>query len=234
MKLDFSDERVLAVVAHPDDAELLCAGTLARARDDGAGIAIAVLCQGDRGQPEDPISDLGTVRRREMAAAAQLLGAELFCGEVSDGMLVDDAATRRATLEIFRRYRATLVLAHDAADYHADHQAASKLAEAASWACASKGHETDSPPLPGPPALWFMDTVQMLHFEPGFYVDVSAHMEPKLAMLRCHESQLSRGADLPPLADTVELQARARGMQAAVEYAEAFRIAPRMKRIRAW
>ena len=35
MRLDFSGERVLAVVAHPDDAELLCAGTLARARRDG-------------------------------------------------------------------------------------------------------------------------------------------------------------------------------------------------------
>jgi len=234
MKLDFSDERVLAVVAHPDDAELLCVGTLARARAEGAAIAIAVLCRGDRGQPEYPIPDLGAVRRREMEAAAQLLGAELFCGDFGDGTLADGAATRHATIEILRHYRATLVLAHDDADYHADHRAASKLAEAASWACASKGHETDSPALPEPPALWFMDTVQMLRFDPGFWVDVSTHMELKRSMLRCHQSQLSRGGDLPPLADTVELQARARGMQANVEYAEAFRVAPLMKRIRAW
>ena len=40
MRLNFSDERVLAVVAHPDDAELLCAGTLARARADGAQVGI--------------------------------------------------------------------------------------------------------------------------------------------------------------------------------------------------
>ena len=42
MRFNFADNRVLAVVAHPDDAELLCAGTLARARDDGAAIGVAV------------------------------------------------------------------------------------------------------------------------------------------------------------------------------------------------
>ena len=39
MRMDFSGQRLLAVVAHPDDAELLCAGTLARAIRDGATIA---------------------------------------------------------------------------------------------------------------------------------------------------------------------------------------------------
>ena len=32
VRLDFAGERILAVVAHPDDAELFCAGTLARAK----------------------------------------------------------------------------------------------------------------------------------------------------------------------------------------------------------
>ncbi len=234
MKLDFSDERVLAVVAHPDDAEMLCAGTLARARQDGASIGIAVLCKGDRGQPEDPIPELGDVRREEMTVAARLLSAQLFFGDVSDGSLGDDSAVCLELTEIFRKCEATLVLAHDPADYHPDHQAASRIAQAASWYCASKGHETPSPPMPGPPALWFMDTVQMLGFDPGFFVDVTAQMDLKLAMLRCHESQLLRGEELPPLAETMELQARVRGMQADVDRAEAFRIAPMMKRIRAW
>lgn len=76
MKLDFSNERLLTVVAHPDDAELLCAGTLARARADGATIGLCALCRGDKGQPAKPVPNLAATRRREMAAAAQLLGAE--------------------------------------------------------------------------------------------------------------------------------------------------------------
>ena len=91
MKLNFSHERVLAVVAHPDDAELLCAGTLARAKADGASIGVAVLCRGEKGQPAEPIENLGNVRSREMQAAAKLLGADFLEGGFPDGELVDSA-----------------------------------------------------------------------------------------------------------------------------------------------
>jgi len=234
MMIDFTDERLLAVVAHPDDAELLCAGTLARAHAVGAPIAIAVCCQGDRGQPENPIPDLGKARKREMNAAAKLLGAKAHHVGVSDGQLVDDPATRRKVIEAVRKFKPTLVLAHDPQDYHPDHRAASQLAMAASWFCASRGHKTASQAMPGPTALWYMDTVEMLGFEPGFYIDVSDHLPLKLNMLRCHKSQLTRGEDIPALANLLERQARARGAQANVVAAEAFRIAPLMKRIRAW
>src|SRR5262245_14010998 len=133
MRLDFSGERVLAVVAHPDDAEYLCAGTLARTKADGGAVGISVLCQGDKGQPTPPLENLAAVRCAEMAAAAALLGAELFFGDFPDGALTDGVAERRRLVEIFRRFRPTLVLAHSPNDYHADHRAASALAEAASW-----------------------------------------------------------------------------------------------------
>ena len=236
MKLDFSEERVLAVVAHPDDAEILCAGTLARARQDGAAIAVCVMCKGDKGQPARPIKDLAATRRREMAAAAKLLGAKLFTCGVSDGSLTDDTTTRRKLIEVYRKFKATLVLAMDAADYHSDHRAAGQVAEAATWYCASKGHKTASPALTAPPALWWMDTIDMHGFQPGFYVDVTPHMELKERMLRCHRSQIARGedGDLPPLAELLRRQAQARGAQADALTAEAFRIANIMKRDRAW
>src|SRR5689334_4016224 len=173
MKLDFRAERVLAVVAHPDDAELFCAGTLARAKKDGAEIGICVLCQGDKGQSSEPVKNLAGIRRKEMAASAELLGAELFMGGESDGMLADTPALRLKLVEIFRSFKPTLVLAHWPEDYHPDHRAASRLAEAASWFCASRGHRTRSPALKAPPALWWMDTMSMQGFTPGFYVDVS-------------------------------------------------------------
>jgi LmbE family N-acetylglucosaminyl deacetylase len=179
MRISFSGERVLAVVAHPDDAEYLCAGTLARAKSEGAAIGILVLCQGDKGQPSVPIPNLAGVRRKEMAAAARLLGAELFFGRVPDGHLADTPAQRRILLETFRRFRPTLVLAHAAADYHADHRAASALAEAASWFCASAGHKTRSAPLAAQPALWWMDCVSMAGIEPAIYIDVTDYMELK-------------------------------------------------------
>lgn len=236
MKLNFHHDRVLAVVAHPDDAELLCAGSLARARADGAAIGICVLCRGDKGQPSQPIKNLAAVRRREMQAAARLLGAELFCGDFPDAELADGTSQRLKLVEVFRRFRPTLVLAHAAEDYHADHRAASALAEAASWACASRGQKTKSPPLATPPALWWMDTIEMHGFTPGFFVDVIDHMALKEKMLACHRSQLARGTDgdFSPLLDLMRLQSRARGAQAGVTAAEAFRAHLAFKRVRAW
>lgn len=236
MRLDFSRERVLAVVAHPDDAEYLCAGTVARARCDGAAIALCVLCQGDKGQPSTPIPDLADVRRKEMAAAADLLGAELFFGEVPDGHLADTPQQRSPLLEVYRRFVPTLVIAHAREDYHADHRAASALAEAASWFAASGGHKTPSPALKTQPALWFMDTINMGGFLPSFYVDVTEHVELKRRMLACHKSQLQRGddGDFSPLEEQMVRQCRARGAQCGVEAAEAFRTHPVWKRARAW
>jgi LmbE family N-acetylglucosaminyl deacetylase len=236
MKLNFQGERILAVVAHPDDAELLCAGTLARARDDGAAIAICVLCQGDKGQPAKPVSNLTAVRRREMTAAARLLGAKLFRGDYPDGALADGPSQRLKLIEIFRQFNPTLILAHAKEDYHPDHRAASALAEAASWFCASRGHKTRSPAMKCPPALWWMDTVNMSGFLPGFYIDISDYMTLKEKLLACHRSQLSRGADrdFSPLADLMRLQYQSRGSQAGVFAAEAFCAHHAFKRARAW
>ncbi|MFH1922854.1 MAG: PIG-L deacetylase family protein [Planctomycetota bacterium] len=236
MRLDFSHERVLAVVAHPDDADYLSAGTLARAKDDGAEIGICVLSKGDKGQPDPPIANLGTVRKREMAAAAKLLGARLLWAGFSDGQFADTPVERKNLIELYRRFKPTLVLAHAAEDYHADHRAASSLAEAASWFCTSAGHKTQSAVMKTQPALWWMDTVNMSGFRPEFYIDVSDYVEVKRRMLACHKSQLRRGTggDFSPLEEQMLQQLKARGAQAEVAAAEAFRAHHAWKRLRAW
>lgn len=236
MKLDFSGERILAVVAHPDDAELLCAGTLARAKADGAAIAVCILCKGDKGQPSRPIRNLAAVRRKETAKAARLLGAQLFAGTCADGTLADTQRQRLKLVGVYRRFRPSLVLAHAPEDYHPDHRAASVLAEAASWFCASRGYRTRSSALAHAPALWWMDSVNTAGFQVGFYVNTSAFLELKERALACHRSQLARGGDceFAPLEELMRLQYRTRGAQAGVLAAEAFRAHDVFKRARAW
>jgi LmbE family N-acetylglucosaminyl deacetylase len=236
MRLSFKAEKVLAVVAHPDDADLLCGGTLARAKADGAAVAICVLCKGDKGQPSAKKENLAARRQKEMTASAELLEAKLFTTGVPDGTLTDDTQTRRFLIEIFRQFKPTLILAHAPEDYHPDHRAASLLAEAASWFCASRGHKTKSPALASSPALWWMDTVDMSGFTPGFYLDISAQLPLKTQMLACHHSQLARGkdSDFSPLAELMRLQYCTRGLQAGVKAAEAFRAHFAFKRGRAW
>ena len=236
MKLSFANDRVLAVVAHPDDAELLCAGTLARAKAEGAAIGVCVMCLGDKGQPATHVENLAAVRQKEMTAAANLLGAELYLAGFPDAELADTSETRVRLVGFCRQFRPTLVLAHSADDYHSDHRAASALAEAATWFCASPGHRTETSPLAAPPALWWMDTVGMARFEPGFFLDIGPHVAIKHQMLRCHESQLQRGGDpgFAPLETLLERQYRTRGAQAGVEAAEAFCAHNVFKRARAW
>ncbi len=236
MKLNFTNERVLAVVAHPDDAELLCSGTLARAKQDGVTIGICVLCRGDKGQPSGKIKNLAAVRRREMKSASRLLGAELFVVGFADGTVIDDETSRRRLIEIFRKFRPTLVLGHSTNDYHPDHQAAGRLTESASWFCASRGHKTVSAPLDASPKLWWMDHLNMSGFDPGFYIDVSDFVELKEQMLACHKSQMQRkqDRDFVPLMDMMRQQQQTRGSQAGVAAAEAFRLHLAFKRTPAW
>jgi N-acetylglucosamine malate deacetylase 1 len=160
----------------------------------------------------------------------------LFLVGQPDGTLADLAGLRLKLVEFYRQFKPTLILAHAPEDYHPDHRAASALAEAASWFCASRGHRTRSPALKSPPALWWMDTMAMSSFSPGFYVDISEFVTCKTKMLACHQSQLSRGkdADFSPLGEIMRLQYQARGMQAGVGAAEAFRSHNPFKRARAW
>jgi LmbE family N-acetylglucosaminyl deacetylase len=237
MKLSFAGERLLAVMAHPDDAELLCAGTLARARADGATVGIYVLCDGSKGvaSADDAPSDLGALRRSEANDAAKLLGADLLWHGAADGELHDNDDQRLRVIETYRNFRPTLVLAHAPEDYHPDHRAAGALAEAASWFAASRGFRTGSLALDAPPALWWCDTINMCGFEPALYVDISAHAELKQRMLACHPSQLARGGDrdFAPLAELMRRQYETRGAQADVAAAEVFRPHHAFKRIRA-
>ena len=90
--------------------------------------------------------------------------------------------------------------------------------------------------MPASPGLWWMDTVGMAGFEPGFFVDISAFMAIKERMLECHGSQLARSGDrdFSPLADLMRRQAEGRGTQAGVPAAEAFAHHHAFKRARAW
>ncbi len=237
MRLNFAGERILSVVAHPDDAELLCAGTLGRAAADGATVAICVMCRGDKGAAvQDSVSTVEETRRAEMTQAAGLLPATLFWGGIEDGALADAVEQRARLMTVYRQYRPTLVLTHNPDDYHADHRACHALAESVSWFACSAGHRSPEPPLAQPPALWLLDSVNMLGFEPGFYVDISDFLPLKRAMLACHRSQLNRSASEDPqsLEQLMIRQATVRGAEANVAAAEAFRLHLTWRRVAAW
>src|SRR5438094_3664082 len=76
---------ILSILAHPDDAEFLCAGTLIRlVREHGWQAHIASMTPGDCGSAELPPEEISRIRRGEGAKAASLIGARYHCLEERD------------------------------------------------------------------------------------------------------------------------------------------------------
>src|SRR6059058_2727223 len=74
-----SPANVLALFAHPDDAEFLCAGTLAHLAERGASVHIVTMTAGDCGSAILPPEKITRVRKSEATRAAGLIGAAYAC-----------------------------------------------------------------------------------------------------------------------------------------------------------
>ncbi|MBX6312853.1 MAG: PIG-L family deacetylase, partial [Isosphaeraceae bacterium] len=151
--------RVLALGAHPDDIELLCAGTLARYLAAGTEVHLAIACLGNRGGRDGPDAELARVRCKESQRAAETLGAPVTFLGIGDAEVRDTPEIRRSFLDLFRSIRPELVLTHGPTDYHDDHVQVGALAAKCAWYAASSGHRTEQPPLEHPPALVYLDNL---------------------------------------------------------------------------
>lgn len=227
--------RVLAVGAHPDDVEILCAGTLARYAREGHDVTIACVTDGAAGHAEIPPATLRGIRRDEATAAAGVIGAEVLFGALPDELVFDDEKGRLVVVDVIRRARPDVILTHFPGDYHPDHRAVSEMVFAASFVASLPNVATGVPHHPLVPPLFFMDTLAGVGFLPEDYVDVTDTFEVKQRMLECHRTQLDwladhDGIDVLGLVETV---ARLRGLQCGVALAEGFRAARQWPRARA-
>lgn len=225
------NQRVLAFLAHPDDAEILCAGTLVRLAESGWEIHIATATAGDCGTMTLPPHQIREVRLREARQSAGLIGAAYHCLEERDAMVVYDKPTLSKTIDLFRRIAPALVFAHASRDYMMDHEIVSQLARAASFAYAAPNITTLAPREGScVPHLYYCDPIEGLDpagqpVQPTTWVNIAAQMPRKTEMLACHVSQrewLREHHGVDEYIDAMQRHARARGAEAGVEYAEAF------------
>jgi len=216
--------KILAVGAHPDDIEILCAGTLFRYKDLGAQISLCVLTDGSAGHRLIAGPRLKAIRKKEAEAAAKFLGARLFWLGFKDEMLFEDKPTRLKLIETIRQAAPDIVFCHAENDYHQDHQAAFRLCLAASFIASLKNVKTRSRALDKLPGLYQMDTLSGIGFYPEEYVDISKSLKEKLKMLSMHVSQLKwlMDHDHVDILELVTTQARFRGLQCGKRYAECF------------
>ena len=124
---------VLALMAHPDDAEFLCAGTLIRLAAAGWDVHVATLTPGDCGTMTEDRWAISARRTAEARAAAAVIGATYHCLDERDGLVVYDKPTLQKSFDLFRRVAPQLVFIHTPLDYMMDHVMASQLGRAASF-----------------------------------------------------------------------------------------------------
>ncbi|MCB0790385.1 MAG: bacillithiol biosynthesis deacetylase BshB1 [Flavobacteriales bacterium] len=184
-----SDEAVdlLCITAHPDDAEISCAGTVLHHVALGRRVGLVELTAGElgtRGSAEERI--------REAEAARQVLGASFrYQLGLPDGFFRADRGSLVEVVRSIRRHRPRVLLTNAVRDRHPDHgRAATLVAEAAFLSGLRKvptehagaAQETWRP-------VHVLHAVQDRWIDPDIVVDITSHWERKLEALRCFGSQ---------------------------------------------
>jgi LmbE family N-acetylglucosaminyl deacetylase len=226
---------VLSVLAHPDDAEFLCAGVLTRlAREHGWTVHIASMTPGDCGSAEHSAEEIARIRRTEGARAAAVIGATYHCLEERDLLVFYSERPLERITRLLRQVRPRIVLTHSPADYMLDHEMTSALTRAAAFAapvpnfCADRGHP---PPLAHIPHLYYCDPLEGKDalgrpIEPSFVIDVSPVLATKEEMLAAHDSQrawLLKHHGIDQFLQAMRDWGAHRGREAGVVCAEGFR-----------
>ena len=223
----------LAMLAHPDDAEILCAGTLARlAAEHGFEVHIATATAGDCGSAELGGEAIAALRREEGKAAAAVIGATYHCLGFKDLRVYYDDAANRAVIDLFRRVGPTVVFTHPRRDYMLDHEQVHLLARNASFGFPMPNlSAVPVPPGARVPHLYYVDPLEGrdpytgVMVEPTTIVDISVVIETKAEMLACHASQrawLRAHHGMDEYLEAMKRHASERGDLIASPYAEAF------------
>jgi LmbE family N-acetylglucosaminyl deacetylase len=228
-------DAVLSVLAHPDDAEILCGGVLIRlARERGWQVHIATMTPGDCGSAELLPEEISRLRRAEGAAAAARVGGKYHCLEERDLLVCYEERSLAKVTRLLREVRPRIVLAHSPSDYMLDHEITSALARAAAFAAPIPNFlkaQNLGRPLEHIPHLYYCDPIEgkdpLGHdVPPGFCVDISGVIEDKAAMLACHASQrdwLLKHHGIDHYLEAMRQWSSQQGKRAGVAFAEGFR-----------
>lgn len=224
-------ERILVVAAHPDDAEMGCAGTVAKWIREGASAYYLITTNGDKGTDDREISpeELAAIRDQEQRAAAAILGvSEVVILPNRDGELFYTYEFRGQVVRWIRRWRPNAVFTHDPtviiSDFgvnHADHRATGQAAVDAAYPFA-RGH------LQYPEHLaegLEPHRVEDVYFwgssgQHNCWVDISDTVDLKAEATRQHKSQFGNPDRTGGMSRD---RAERAGKEYGVAYAESFR-----------
>ncbi|MCB0123412.1 MAG: PIG-L family deacetylase [Caldilineaceae bacterium] len=224
----------MVIMAHPDDIEFSCAGTVARWVKEGAAVSYVLVTSGDVGIADLSISreDAMEIREKEQRAAADVIGVnEVIFLREGDGMVENTMALRKRLVREIRRFRPeavivtdpTLLWAGDGYINHPDHRAVGAAAVDAIFPAAGQPHLFQDLRDEGLEAHKVRKVYAMNWGEGGketVFVNVSDTIDLKIEALKKHVSQLN---EWDP-ADMVRQWAAETAKGKEMTYAEAYRV----------
>jgi LmbE family N-acetylglucosaminyl deacetylase len=224
-------ESAMAIMAHPDDIEFSCSGTLARWARAGTRISYVLCTSGDVGIDEPGMTRkrAAEIREAEAKTAADVVGAEevVFLRE-PDGLLQPTLELRKRLVREIRRFRPeviitadpTIVWAGESYINHPDHRAAAAAALDAAFPAAGQPNlfeelEEEGLKAHKPRKIYVTGWNQT-----DLYVNIEETIDVKVDALREHKSQMKEWDPEPRIKEWAATRAKGKEMA----YAEAFRV----------
>ena len=225
-------KRALVIMAHPDDIEFSCAGTIARWTDHGTEVCYVLVTSGDVGTMKDGITreQAREIREREQRAAAAVCGVDdvVFLRE-PDGMVQATLDLRKRLVREIRRFKPEVVICGDPTVLwvgegyinHPDHRAAALAAVDAIFPAAGQPNlfseiEEEGFQAHKPRKVYVSTWAE----NPDVYVNITESIDKKIEALQAHASQMD-GWDPEPM---VKEWASTRAKGKEMIYAEAFKV----------
>lgn len=225
-------ESAMAIVAHPDDIEFGCVGTLARWAKAGTRISYVLCTSGDVGIDEKGMTRARAtdIREAEALEAARIAGAtEVIFLREPDGMLQATIELRKRLVREIRRFRPEVVITSDptivwaGASYinHPDHRAAATAALDAVFPAAGQPNlfeelEEEGFTAHKPRKVY----VNIWDNNADVFVNIEETIDLKIEALRAHKSQMKDWDPGPSIREWAESSAKGKEML----FAEVFRV----------
>jgi LmbE family N-acetylglucosaminyl deacetylase len=227
----YTPESAMIIVAHPDDIEFSCAGTVARWTRAGARIAYVLCTSGEVGIAEKGMTKAraAEIREDEQRAAAQIAGVKyiVFLRE-PDGMLQATIDLRKKLVREIRKFKPEIVICGDPTivwagdDYinHPDHRAAATAALDATFPAAGQPNLFEDLETEGLVAHKPRKVYVTGWNESDLFVNITSTIDLKVNALRAHKSQMKDWDPEPRIKEWAAERAKGKEM----EYAEGFRV----------
>ncbi len=182
MKLD-----ILVIMAHPDDAELSCSGTIISSVKMGMKVGIIDLTKGELGTRGNE-----KIRIKEANNSAKLMQVQFRENlNFKDSLFKISNKNKLKIAQKIRQYKPDIVITNSTNDRHPDHEKASKIVYESCFISGLRKYKTMLNKVHQkcwrPEIILF--SIQDKYLEPDFIVDISKHFEQKMKAILCFKSQ---------------------------------------------